>query len=413
MPVTKTVVILVENAPAPSDRRVWQEARALTSAGAKAFVICPQGTSRDTDLFEELEGVSIYRYPAYVAEGGLLSYMREYSGALREMRRLVRRIDAERRIDVVHACNPPDVLFLAALQARRRGAAFVFDQHDLVPEQARSQFAGRRALYGSTLLAERFAYSAADVVLVTNESYREVAVSRGRRRPEDVFVVRNAPDLNLFRNVDPDPALKNGAPYLIGYVGLMGPQDGVDHTIRALAVLNERRSDWRALFVGEGESLPDAQRLSTEVGLDGLVEFTGWVAGDRLIRTLATFDVCVAPNPKTPLNEVSTMIKLLEYMAMSKPVVAYDLPETRRTARDAALYARPDDPSSLAAGIDELLDDQERRARMGAAGRSRIETVLSWDHAERQLLAAYERAYAVADQRREARRSRPRRFTGA
>jgi glycosyltransferase involved in cell wall biosynthesis len=396
---TRSVLILVENAPVPSDRRVWQEARALTRAGAEVFVVCPRGTSRDNEPFERRDGVSIYRYPARFADGGILDYAREYAGALREMRRLVRRISAERRIDVVQACNPPDILFLAALSARRRGAAFVFDQHDLVPEQSRSQFAGRGLLYRATLAAERLAYALADVVLVTNDSYRDVALSRGRKSRDDVFVVRNAPDLALFRPVDPDPTLTKGASFLIGYVGLIGPQDGVDHTLRALAALKQRRSDWRAIFVGEGDALPEARRLSDEVGLDGMVDFTGWIGGEKLITTLASFDVCVAPNPKTPLNDVSTMVKLLEYMAMSKPVVAYDLPETRRTADEAALYARPNDPSSLAALIDELLDDPERRARMGAAGRARIETVLSWEHARRELLAAYEQAFAAADAR--------------
>jgi glycosyltransferase involved in cell wall biosynthesis len=397
---TRSVVILVENAPAPSDRRVWQEASALTRSGAEVSVICPQGTSRDTEPFERCEGVSIYRYPARFADGGLLDYGREYSGALREMRRRLRRISDERKIDVVHACNPPDILLLTALRVRRDGAAFVFDQHDLVPEQARSQFAGRPFLYRSTLVAERLAYSLADVVLVTNESYRDVALSRGRREEDDVYVVRNAPDLSFFRRVDPDLSLRKGASFLIGYVGLMGPQDGVDHTLRALASLKKRRSDWRAIFVGEGEALPDARLLTERLGLEEVVEFTGWVAGERLTTTLATFDVCVAPNPKTPLNEVSTMVKLLEYMAMAKPVVAYDLPETRRTAENAAVYARPDDPSSMAALIDALLDDPDQRARMGAAGRARIETVLSWEHAERELLAAYDRAYAVADGRK-------------
>lgn len=400
MPAHRTVLILVENESVPSDRRVWQQARSLTRAGAEVLVICPQGTSREREPFERREDVSIYRYPARFADAGLIGYLREYAGALREMRRLVRRVSAERRIDVVQTCNPPDILFLAALQARRRGAAFVFDQHDLVPEQALSHFEGRRFPYRASLIAERFAYSLADVVLVTNESYREVAVTRGRQHQDDVYVVRNAPDLTVFRPVEPDASLRKGASFLIGYVGLMGPHDGVDHTIRALAALRERRSDWRAIFVGEGDALPEARRLSEQVGLDGMVEFTGWVDGDRLVATLASFDICVAPNPKTPLNDVSTMVKLVEYMAMSKPVVAYDLPETRRTAADAAVYATPNDPSSLATRIDELLDDPEQRARMGTAGRARIETDLSWEHAERQLSAAYEQAFRVADARR-------------
>jgi len=404
MSPTRSVIILVENAPVPSDRRVWQEAAALTRAGAEVFVVCPRGTSRDSELFEERDGVAIHRYPAHFADGALRGYVREYSGALREMRRLVRRISRERHIDVVHACNPPDILFLSALRARLRGAAFVFDQHDLVPEQARAQFAGRRLLYWSTLATERLAYSVADVVLVTNESYRDVALSRGPLRPEDVFVVRNAPDLGVFRRVDPDPTLRKGASFLIGYVGLMGPQDGVDHMLRALAELKERRSDWRGIFVGEGDALPGARDLAHQLGLEEVVEFAGWMQGEQLIATLASLDVCVAPNPKTPLNDVSTMVKLLEYMAMAKPVVAYDLPETRRTAKDAALYTRPDHPPSLAAAIDELLDSPELRARMGAAGRARIETVLSWEHAERELLAAYDRAYAIADERKKAKR---------
>ena len=184
----------------------------------------------------------------------------------------------------------------------------------------------------------------------------------------------------------------------------MGPQDGVDHMLRALAELKERRSDWRGIFVGEGDALPGARDLAHQLGLEDVVEFAGWMQGEQLIATLASLDVCVAPNPKTPLNDVSTMVKLLEYMAMAKPVVAYDLPETRRTAKDAALYTRPDHPPSLAAAIDELLDSPELRARMGAAGRARIETVLSWEHAERELLAAYDRAYAIADERKKAKR---------
>ena len=400
MALTRNVVILDENGSVPADRRVWQHALTLTASGARVFVICPHLPSREELLYEELDGITIFRYPTHLSSGGIQGYVREYADALRAMRRLVRRILADHPIDVVHACNPPDVLLFAALAARRRGAAFVFDQHDLVPEMTLSHFPGRQLLYRGTLRAEWAAYRLADVVLVTTDSYREVAINRGGRRPEDVFLVRNAPNLAFFRMLDPDPALKRGARFLIGFVGLMGPQDGVDHTLRALATLKERRSDWHAVFVGEGEIVPEMKRLADELGLDGLVEFTGWMSGDQLIKTLSTFDVCVAPNPKTPLNDVSTMVKLLEYMAMAKPVVAYDLRETRKVAADAALYATADDPVALAAGIDELLDDPERRERMGAIGRERIEGVLSFEQAEQGLLAAYERAYVARDRRR-------------
>jgi glycosyltransferase involved in cell wall biosynthesis len=394
------VVILVENLSVPTDRRVWQQALALTASGVEVSVVCPRGETRDREPYALLEGVRIFRYPARHAASGIASYAREYGSALKEMRRLVRQIAAEHRVDVVHASNPPDVLLLAALSTRRAGAAFIFDQHDLVPEMTLSHFAGNKVLYRATLGAERLSYRLSDVVLVTTESYRDVALTRGRKRAEDVFVVRNAPDLSFFRPVEPDPELRKGARFVIGYMGIVGHQDGVDHTLRALAVLKGRRSDWRGVFVGEGEALDEMRHLSRRLGVDELVEFTGWRSGDELVSALSTFDVCVAPNPKTPLNDVSTMVKLLEYMAMSKPVAAYDLRETRRVAADAAAYAAVDDPSSLADAIERLLDDPELAARMGALGRERIETVLSREEATKQLLAAYDRAYAAADAKR-------------
>ncbi len=400
MSLPATTLILVENLSVPTDRRVWQEARALTRAGVEVHVVCPRGEARDTEPFESREGVSIHRYVPKFAQGGLAGYAREYGSALLEMHRLVRRLARRRPFDAVQACNPPDVLFLGALSARRRGAAFVFDQHDLVPEQSLSHFGGRRSVHRATLLAERLAYRLADVVMVTNDSYKEIALTRGRMHTEDVFVVRNAPDLDRFRSVEPDLALKRGKNHLIGFVGLMGPQDGVDHSLRALAALRERRTDWHALFVGEGEVVEAMQSLARELGLGEAVEFTGWMAGDRLVTALSTFDVCLAPNPKTPLNEVSTMVKLLEYMAMSRAVAAYDLPETRRTAGTAVEYATPDDPVALADAVDRLLDDPARRSEAGAEGRARIEGTLSWEHAERALLAAYERAAVVAGSRR-------------
>jgi glycosyltransferase involved in cell wall biosynthesis len=399
--VVRRALILVENLPVPTDRRVWQQALALTAEGIEVMVVCPQGTARDTEAYELRDGVRIHRYPAHPAEGGIGSYVREYGSALHEMRRLIRRLAAEGRIDVIQACNPPDVLLLAARSARRNGTAFIFDQHDLTPEQFRSHFGDRRLLLRCTLLAERLAYHLADVVMVTNDSYKQVALRRGKKATDDVFVVRNAPDPERFRLGEPDPALKNGVPFLIGFVGLMGPQDGVDHSLRALAELRRRRSDWRAIFVGEGDVVDDMRALCAQLQLTDLVDFAGWMSGDRLITTLSTFDVCLAPNPTTPLNDISTMVKLLEYMAMSKPVVAYDLPETRRTAEDAVRYARPDDPASMAEAIDALLDDPELRSRMGATGRARIEGVLSWNNARANLLAAYERAFAVADGRRD------------
>ena len=365
----------------------------------KVTVVCPRGETRDTEPELELDGVTIRRYASRFGDGALRGYVREYGSALRQMRRVVDELARDQPLDVVHAGNPPDLLLLAALRQRRRGTAMIFDQHDLVPEQLISQFGDRKLLHQATLTAEKVSYRLADVVVVTNESYRQVALARGKRDDRDVFVVRNAPDLQRFNPVAPDPQLKQGREFLIGFIGIMGPKDGVDDSLYALAALRRRRSDWRAVFAGDGDSLAPMRALSTELGLDDVVEFTGFVSGDRLITVLSSFDVCLAPNPRTPLNEVSTMVKLMEYMAMSKPIAAYDLRETRATAAEAVAYAKGDTPNDLADAISDLLDDPERRARMGEIGRSRIEGALSWKHSERELLRAYDRAFEAAAQR--------------
>lgn len=390
----RRTLVLVENLSVPLDRRVWQESVALRDAGCEVVVVCPQGRDRDVEMYAEIDGVEIHRFQLEPASGAV-GYVREYAQALWRVSRIVRRLARTRRFDVVHACNPPDLLLLTALPLRRRGARFVFDHHDLVPELYLSRFRrGRDLLYGALLWLERLSFRLADVVIATNESYREVALTRGRKRPEDVFVVRNGPDLARFHPRPPDDSLRRGRRYLLSYVGMMGPQDGVDHALRALAVLHGRRQDWFALFVGDGDVLPQMRSLSSELGLGDAVEFTGLLEQDDIVRVLATADVCLAPEPSSPLNDVSTMIKIGEYMAMGKPVAAYDLKETRRTAEGAALFARPNDTADLARCINELLDDEELRGRLGEVGRARARASLAWEHSVAQLTAAYERALA-------------------
>lgn len=394
-------LILVENLSVPFDRRVWQECEALTRAGYVVTVICPQGTRRDREPFERRDGVDIHRYPLTAAHGGPLGYAREYGTALWRTRRLASRLAAGAPFDIVHACNPPDLLLPAVRMLKRSGTAFLFDHHDLVPELYESRFErGRDLLYRLTLAAERSTFRLADVVVATNESYRQVALTRGGKRPEDVFVVRSAPDLARFVPVAPDDALKRGRPHLIAYLGVMGPQDGVDHALRALARLHERREDWHAVFIGEGDVLPAMQRLAAELGLDGAVEFPGRLPDADVLRILSTADVCLAPDPKNPLNDVSTMNKIVEYMAMSRPVVSYDLVEARVSAGPAALYAT--DEAGFAAAVERLLDDPALRDELGREGRSRVESALSWDHSERELLRAYDRALEHRRRRHEA-----------
>jgi glycosyltransferase involved in cell wall biosynthesis len=390
----KRVLILLQNEPVPSDRHVWNQSTALTRAGYEVTVVCPTGEKRDRSSFAEIEGVTIHRYEPRRADERAIAYALEYLTALWSIRRLARRLARERPFDIVHACSPPDFLLLAALGLRRSGSRFIFDHHDLTPELYLTRFGGG-LLHRVTLIAEQVAFRSADVVLSVNDSYRRVAIERGRRDPADVAVVRTGPDLTQFVPSEPDQALKRGKRFLLAYVGVMGPQDGIDHALLALAELRTLRDDWHAVFMGDGDVVDEMRRLAAELGLADSVEFTGWVEHDTISQVLSTSDVCLAPDPKNALNDVSSMVKISEYMAMSRPIVSYDLAESRVGAGEAAVFAVPADHAGFASLVSELLDDPERRAAMGAAGRARAETVLAWEHQERALLAAYSHALGM------------------
>ncbi|MFI5605894.1 glycosyltransferase family 4 protein [Amycolatopsis sp. NPDC051903] len=388
----KKALILVENLSVPFDRRVWQECQTLRDAGWEVHVICPQGTKRDTEPEAVVDEVHIHRYPLKAATGGPAGYLQEYGSALWHTIRAARKVGP---VDVVHACNPPDLLFLVARRLKRQGAKFIFDQHDLVPELYLSRFdRGQDLLYRGVCALERSTYRAADVVIATNESYRQVALIRGGKRPEDVFVVRSAPVVERFHEVPVEPELKRGKPHLLCYLGVMGPQDGVDYALRALTSLRDEigRTDWHAVFVGAGDTFDDMVALSKELGLANQVEFTGRVSDADLLRYLSAADVCLSPDPLNPLNDVSTMNKVMEYMAMSKPIVSFELREARVSAGDAALYAPANDVTEFAKLVAVLLDDPQERARMGALGKARVSGPLAWENSQQALLAAYVRA---------------------
>jgi glycosyltransferase involved in cell wall biosynthesis len=381
-------LILVENLSVPFDRRVWQESQTLRDAGWEVHVICPQGTKRDTEAYVELDGVKIHRYPLTAATGGPRGYVKEYGAALWHTFRLARKIG---KVDVVHACNPPDLLYLVAKMLKRKGAKFVFDQHDLCPELYLSRFTGRGEdfLYRMVCRLERATYRAADVVISTNESYREAAITRGNMPEDKVFVVRSAPVIERFKQVPAEPELKKGKPHLLCYLGVMGPQDGVDYALRSLALLREKRDDWHAVFVGAGDTWDEMVALSKKLGLDDLVEFTGRIPDEDLVRYLSTADVCLSPDPYNPLNDVSTMNKVMEYMAMSRPMVSFELREARVSAGEAALYAPANDEQEFARLTAQLLDDPSERERMGKLGKERVEGPLAWGNSQKALLAAY------------------------
>jgi glycosyltransferase involved in cell wall biosynthesis len=387
------ILVLVENLSVPFDRRVWQESRALVDAGHDVVVICPRGGKQDTESEAVIEGVRILRYPLRAATGGPAGYVREYGFAIWHTLRLALRVRCEGPVDVVHACNPPDLLFLVALPLKLGGTRFVFDHHDLVPELFLSRFPGRGApLHRVAWLLERLTFAAADGVISTNESYRNVAIQRGRMRPERVSVVRSAPDLARFERRHPDAELRRGKHHLAAYLGVMGPQDGVDYALRALAYLHHDlgRDDLHTIFMGTGDAFDDMVALAGQLGISAHVEFTGRVPDEFVQRCLSTADVCLSPDPKNPLNDVSTMNKVVEYMAMGRPLVSFDLVEARVSAAGAAVYAPANDERAFAQLVDELLRDPQRRERMGELGRARVEQALSWDVSRRELISFYD-----------------------
>jgi len=399
----RRALILVEDLPVPFDRRVWREASTLRDAGWRVTIVSPRGRTPDARRWHErLEGIEVFRYPLPTTAAGLLPHTAEYAVAMPASLILSLLAWRGRRFDVVHACNPPDFFFPIGWLFRSLGSAFIYDQHDLAPEVYVAQGGRRGGLVHRFLRwSERRTYRAADVVIATNETYRRMALTRGGVRPDRAFVVRSAPDPQRIHRVDPDPALKRGRPFLVAYLGTMGPQDGVDLFVRAARrVLDQRPGQVRFVALGGGNQRQVLADLGRSLGLshDDLA-FTGRVGDEEVRRTLSTAEVAVSPDPANDFNEHSTMNKTLEYMATGVPLVAFDLAETRVSAGDAAAYAPPNDAAALGDLVIELLDDPERRARLGAIGLERVTGPLSWERSAEQLLAAYEAAVEV---RREA-----------
>jgi glycosyltransferase involved in cell wall biosynthesis len=387
----RRVLILVENLPSPFDRRVWEEARTLTGAGYQVSIICPTGPGCER-RFEIIDGVHIYRYRLPFEAAGAAGYPLEYLNALLKTFWLSWRVLLTRGFDVVHACNPPDLLFLIGGFFKLLGKKFLFDHHDLCPELYEAKFGRRDLLYRVMLWLERATFRCADVSIATNDSYREIALTRGRMRAERVFVVRSGPNLARLERLPPDESLKCGRRYLVGYVGVIGQQEGIDSLLAAVRhlVFELGRRDIHFGIVGGGPLLARMRALAAELEVAEFVTFTGRVPDREFLAMLNTADVCVNPDTANDMNDKSTMNKVLEYMALAKPIVQFDLTEGRWAAREASLYARRNDPVDFAARIVELIDDPQRRAAMGACGRRRIETHLEWRHQAPQLLAAYE-----------------------
>ncbi len=387
----KRVVIVVENLPAPLDRRVWQESQALRDAGYQVTVICPKMRGFNASA-ENIDGIQIYRHWITDEAGGFVGFIGEYASALWGEFWLLWKVWFKQGMDVIHLCNPPDLLFLVAIPFRLLGVKVLYDVHDLWPEMFEAKFNRRGWFYSMVRLAEKCTYKLANAVLATNETVKHVAMTRGGKSDSDVTVVRTAP---MFGNidVDPDPSLKKGKQFLVGYIGVMGNADGVDYLVRAADHLVHvlKREDTHFLIMGSGAEYDNLVRLRDELGLQSYVDLPGRVTNEFLFTALKTMDVGAACDPKNSYNDGCTMNKTLEYMAFGKPQVLFDIIEGRASAQESALYVKENSAEKFAEALVELLDDPERREQMGAFGKKRLFEELNWERSVENLTGAYGR----------------------
>jgi len=387
----RRVLIIVENLPSPFDRRVWQEATTLQQNGYEVSIICPTGKGYEKKA-EVIDGIHIYRHKLPLEAEGAPGYLYEYSAALFWEFFLAWKVLLTRGFDVIHACNPPDNIFIVGGFFRLLGKKFLFDHHDINPELYEAKF-GRRDFFYKVMLAwERMTFRLAQVSIATNESYRKIAIERGGMDPDKVFVVRSGPKLDRLKILPAVDSLKNGRKYLVGYVGVMGAQEGIDYLLRSIRYIVKElnRNDVQFGLVGGGTSLCEMQAYAEELGVADYVTFTGRVPDKDLLEMLNTADVCVNPDVANEMNDKSTMNKIMEYMALGKPVVQFDLTEGRFSAQRASLYADRNDEVDFAKKIIELLDKPGLREEMGAFGKRRVEEELEWKYEAPKLLRAYD-----------------------
>jgi glycosyltransferase involved in cell wall biosynthesis len=400
--------MIVENQSVPFDRRVWSEATALTKVGYEVSVICPKDKVASKP-FEVIDDIRIYRHWLPRDAKGAVGYVVEYGAALFWEFSLSIRILLTRGFDVIQACNPPDSIFLLGLLYktifRKR---FVFDHHDISPELYEAKFHRRDLFWRLQLLLERWTFRTADVSIATNESFRSIAIERGAMRPDRVFVVRTGPNLIRVRSLPPDNKWRAGRKFMVAYVGVIGNQDGLDLLIDAVVHIhrNRNRDDIQFVVIGDGPELNNIVRLSKDAGLEDIITFVGRVDDDlKLFTILSTADVCVNPDRPNTMNHKSTTIKIMEYMALGKPIVQFDLTEGRNSAQGSSLYARNDDTADFGDKILELLGDAEMAGRMGALGQKRVKEVLAWEHEQKNLLAAYDAVFGMLDRAQHANKS--------
>jgi glycosyltransferase involved in cell wall biosynthesis len=392
MPKSNRILIIVQNLPVPFDRRVWLECQALVAAGYQVAVVCPKGSGDPG--YAVVESVELYKYRPYAPGGSKAGFIIEYAYSFLATAWQTMKARRKGRFGVLQACNPPDIFWPIGRFLRRvDGTKFVFDHHDLCPELFESRFPDGPALPHRGLLAlERATHRSADHVISTNDSYRNIAIRRSGKAPADVTVVRTGPDPDKLKRGPADPGLRRGRRYLAAYIGVMGPQDGVDIVVRAADVIVREmgRQDIAFTLIGSGDCFNELVALRDQLTLNGHVEFTGRAPDELVKQVMSTADIGLSPDPKNPLNDVSTMNKTMEYMSFELPVVAFDLHETRISAGSAAVYVTPNDVHEYAKAIVDLADDQATREQLAKDGRTRVEDELAWEHQRRAYLGVFQ-----------------------
>jgi glycosyltransferase involved in cell wall biosynthesis len=383
----KHVLFIVENLPVPFDRRVWQEATTLKENGVEVSIICPQMKGY-TEPYQVLEGIEIYRHPLPFEARGALGYLVEYGVAIYWEKKLARKIFKKKPFHVIHGCNPPDLIYLTAKKYKRKGVKYVFDHHDINPELYIAKYDKKDFFYKLMCFFEKRTFQNADASIATNESYKNIAITRGGMNPNLVQVVRSGPKLDRLQLQEPILKYKKGKKYLLGYLGVIGEQEGIDLLLESMLQIVKIRQDVQLAIVGGGSDLELLKKLSKEKGLETYVDFYGRVSDQMLLDVLNTADVCVNPDKPTEMNNLSTMNKIMEYMALKKPIVQYDLKEGRFSANEASLYAK--DTTDFANKIIQLLNDVEKRTEMGTFGYNRVLNELSWEFESEKLISFYD-----------------------
>ena len=389
----RKVLIIVENLPVPFDTRVWQEATTLAAKGYTVSVICPKGKGY-TQEEEYLQNVHIFRHDLPVEGNGAVGYAKEYLTALKEELRLAKKIYKKIGFDVIHGCNPPDDIYMVAKHFKKYGVKYVFDHHDICPELFEAKFGKTSGLlYKSQLWLEKQTYKHCTFAFVTNESYKKIAIERGQMDSNKVIVLRSGPKLERMRIMPPVENIKRGYKYMVGYLGVIGQQEGIEYLLEAAKYIKEHDNNVFWGIVGGGPHLEALKKQAHDMGLDDCVDFTGRAPDKQMLEYLNTADVCVNSDKYNSMNDKSTMNKILEYMALAKPIVQFDLTEGRYSAQEASLYAKNNDAEDMAKKIMELLDNPELRKKMGAYGRNRVVNELSWEHTSKALLEGYDKFF--------------------